>query len=306
MSKRQRHGAAVSAPDERGFVSEDESPSPARTTRNRAVRSASAPPLAAGGGGGGAWSLLWSLAKLFAGVVLVVAASGAVAWGAHRYALSTPRFAIKKLELSGNRRLSESEISTLAGLEPGQNIFAFDTANAERKLLENPWLREVKITRELPTTLKVEVTEHEPAALAVIGEDLYLVTRAGEPFKPLSEGDPSDLPVVTGISDDNLARDRVREIERIAAMLEILRHYERVDMSRVHPAQELHLRAGGEAVLTIGGKSPISLHLGTGPWRKKLLMAERVVGRLAARGRLPGIVFLDNTAHPERVVVRMR
>jgi cell division protein FtsQ len=301
MSERRVHGAAVSAPDESGFVSEDESPP--RRGKNRAVRSASAPPAASSGG---AWSTLWSLAKLLAGVVLVVAASGAVAWGAHRYALSTPRFAIKQLELIGNRRLSESEVSKLAGLEPGQNIFAFDTANAERKLLANPWLKQVEITRELPTSLKIELTEHEPAAVAVIGEDLYLVTRAGEPFKPLAEGDPFDLPVLTGISADNLTRDRAREVERIAAMLEILRHYERVDMSKVHPAQELHLRTGGDAVLTVGGKHPISLHLGTGPWRKKLLMAERVVARMGARGRLPGIVFLDNTAHPERVVVRMR
>jgi hypothetical protein len=35
-------------------------------------------------------------------------------------------------------------------------------------------------------------------------------------------------------------------------------------------------------------------------------MAERVIGQLAAKGRVPGIVFLDNIAHPERVVVRMR
>lgn len=302
----QLHGAAVSAPDERGFV-DDESPAPPRArgnAKNRAVRSASAPP--APGSGGSGWSMLWSLTKLLAGVILVVAASGAVAWGAHRYALTTPRFSIHKLDLSGNRRLSEAEVQKAMALEPGQNIFAFDTANAERKLLENPWLKEVKVTRELPTTLKVELTEHEPAAVAVIGEDLYLVTRAGEPFKPLAEGDPFDLPVVTGINADNLARNRVREIERISAMLEILRHYERVEMSKIHPAQELHLRPGGDAVLTVGGKNPISLHLGIGPWRRKLLMAERVVGRLAAKGRMPGIVFLDNTAHPERVVVRMR
>jgi cell division protein FtsQ len=152
----------------------------------------------------------------------------------------------------------------------------------------------------------VELVEREASAVAAIGDQLYLVTRAGEPFKLLEEGDPFDLPVVTGINADNLARDREREIERIALGLEILRHYERVPMSKIHPAQEIQIVPGGEAVLTVGGKNPITLHLGSGPWRKKLLMAERVIGRLAAKGRVPGIVFLDNTAHPERVVVRMR
>jgi hypothetical protein len=35
-------------------------------------------------------------------------------------------------------------------------------------------------------------------------------------------------------------------------------------------------------------------------------MAERVISELRQKGRAPGIVFLDNEAHPERVVVRMR
>jgi hypothetical protein len=35
-------------------------------------------------------------------------------------------------------------------------------------------------------------------------------------------------------------------------------------------------------------------------------MGEQVVAEMRRKGRSPGIVFLDNTAHPERVVVRMR
>ncbi len=134
---------------------------------------------------------------------------------------------------------------------------------------------------------------------------MYLVTRGGEPFKRLEEGDPFDLPVVTGISAEELARDRKREVERIGVALEILRHWERITVSKTYPAQEVHLTAGGDAVLTVG-KSAITLHLGKGPWRKKMLMGERVIGRLARKGRVPGIIFLDSEAHPERVVVRMR
>ena len=290
MSRKRAHGAAISAPDESGFV-----PGEARANAR------TEPPLPPSGG----FATFVSLLKLLSGVLIVIGASGAVAWGAHRYALTTPRFAVKNVELSGNRRKSDTEIVKLAALKPGTNIFAVDTEKAERTLLEDPWIREVKVTRELPSTLRVELTEREAGAVAAIDDKLYLVTRAGEPFKELAEGDPFDLPVVTGISAENLARDRAREIERIALGLEILRHYERVGMSKIHPPQEVHLMPGGEAVLTVG-KSAVTLHLGNGPWRKKLLMGERVVSRLAAKGRVPGIVFLDNRAHPERVVVRMR
>ena len=48
------------------------------------------------------------------------------------------------------------------------------------------------------------------------------------------------------------------------------------------------------------------LHLGAGPFRQKLMMAARIMAKLQATGELPGIIFLDNQARPERVVVRMR
>ena len=248
---------------------------------------------------------LWSATKLASGVLIVVCASVAVAWGAHHYALSTPRFSVRKVEIDGNRRKSDADIVELAGLQPGQNIFALDLANAQRRLLTDPWIKEATISRKLPGTLKVELSEREPAALASIGGRLYLVTPTGEPFKEVKEGDPTDLPVVTGMDAAGLARNRKREIQRVGDALAVLRHYQRLPLSKVHPAQEAHLTAGGDVILTVG-KDGIALHLGRGPWKKKLLMAARVIGKLRRKGRVPGIVFLDNQAHPERVVVRMR
>jgi len=255
--------------------------------------------------GGGVLRALWSGTKLASGVLIVVCASVAVAWGAHHYALTTPRFAIKQIQIEGNRRLADAQVVKLAGIEPGINTFALDLENAQRKLLEVPWISHATLTRELPGTLKIELSEREAAALAAIDGRLYLVTPEGEPFKQLEGGDPHDLPVVTGADVQNLARDRKREIERLGVALQVLRHYERVRMSAAYPAQEVHLTPGGSVVLTVG-KEGISLHLGKGPWKKKLLMAERVTRKLSRKGRVPGIVFLDNEARPERVVVRMR
>jgi cell division protein FtsQ len=48
------------------------------------------------------------------------------------------------------------------------------------------------------------------------------------------------------------------------------------------------------------------LALGQPPYARKLAMASEVMGELRAKARTPGIVFLDNQAHPERVVVRMK
>lgn len=293
------HGGHVVAPDE-GFAS-GESPVPAAVQAKGHARG-SRPEMA---GAHGVVALLWSALKLASGLAVVVGVSLAVAWSAHHYALTSPRFAIHTVDLVGAKRTTLDQIKTISGIAVGSNIFALDTDVAERKLLENPWISEVKVTRRLPSILRVELSEREAAAVVALGERLFLVTPEGVPFKEVQAGDPFDMPLISGASPENLQRDRKREIERIQTGLEVLRQFERVPLSRVYPAEEVHIADAGDVTLTCG-KDGVTLELGTGPWRKKLLMAEEVVGELRKKGRTPGIVFLDNSAHPERVVVRMR
>lgn len=253
----------------------------------------------------GAWHRTWSLIKLASGLALVLGLSLAVAWGGRHYAMTTPRFAIEHLDVRGARRLSVDQVAGLAGLALGQNVFSVDIPAAERKLVSHPWIESARITRQLPRDLTIELAEYEARALCSIDGQLFLVTRSGEPFKPLAESDPFDLPVVTGMTQENLARDRAREIDRIKLGLEVLGLYERLALSHAFPAEEVNIDAEGSVTLVVG-KQGVVLKLGKGPWLMKLRMAERVMGKIQRQGKVPGIIFLDNSAHEERVVVRMR
>jgi cell division protein FtsQ len=297
QSKARRHGAAVSAPPEEFAIGE--SPPPAKVGSGRGSRASvpAANPSVGDRVVGGV--------KLLLGLLIVVGASSAVAYSLHRYALSTARFGIQKIELTGAKRFGKPQIQSLAGIEIGKNLFAFDTAAAEKKLLSDPWISSARVVRELPNSLRVELREREAVAVAVLGDQPFLVTREGEPFKPVKAEDPTDLPVLTGVSTADLARDRTAAIERLKTGLDLLRQYERLAVSRVHPAEEVALAQSGHAVLTVGQKG-IALELGRPPYARKLTMAGQVLAELGAKGRTPGIVFLDNEAHPERVVVRMR
>jgi cell division protein FtsQ len=293
-----RHGAAIPAPLEEFAVGE--SPPPAKAAaraggRRARERTSSPGPVA---------RLLFGL-KLLLGLVIVVGASSAVAFSLHRYALTTTRFGVRKVDVQGAKRLGVEQVRSLAAIELGKNLLAFDTARAEENLLKDPWVSSARVTRELPGTLRVELSERDAAAIAVLGDRPYLVTREGEPFKPIQADDPSDLPVVTGVSAADLARDRPAALERLKTGVDLLRQYERLGVARVHPAEEVSLAASGHTVLMVG-RSGIALELGRPPYARKLVMAAQVIGELGAKGRAPGIVFLDNEAHPERVVVRMR
>lgn len=252
-----------------------------------------------------AWARLVAALRLGLGLALVIGTSVSVAYSVRHYALTSPRFSIREVDLQGGKRVSPEQARDQAGVVLGSNVFALDTAACEQKLLTNPWISQARVTRDLPRALRIEIKEREPAALAVIAERLYLVTADGEPFKELSPGDPADFPLITGVSVEGISRDRARELDRVREGLSVLELYARVPLSKTQPAQEVHLADSGDVVLT-AGKEGITFELGRDGYRRKLLMGEQVVAEMRRKGRSPGIVFLDNTAHPERVVVRMR
>ncbi len=290
------HGASVNAPDEASGYSD--------IAADEVEAAAGAKP-AGSQASSGVWGKLSATLRLGAGLALVVGTSLAVAYSVRHYALTSVRFSIQEVQLSGAKRISPEQARELAGVTLGANLFALDTAAAERKLLESPWVAEARITRDLPRALRIELVEREPVALAAFSDRLYLVTAQAEPFKQLSPGDPADFPVITGISVAGLSRDRARELERVAKALDVLQQYSRIPLSRSQPAQEVHMADSGDVVLT-AGREGITFELGREGYRRKLLMGEQVVADLRRKGRSPGIVFLDNQAHPERVVVRMR
>ncbi len=250
-----------------------------------------------------AW--LASAFKLVVFFCLLVSAVGGFAYGAKQFFVSTSRFAVEKVEVEGSRRFGEQQLLALAGIARGDNLFALDLEKAERELASNPWISSAQISRRLPDSLKVSVTEHVAAAIATIDGVMYLVTREGLPIKVVDENDHIDYPVVTGVSAEALKIDRARALERIAAAIAIVDRYERLPLAKVYAPQEIHAAEDGDVSMVVGD-SAISLQLGKGPFRQKLLMAGRVVGKLRARQQTPSIIFLDNQAHPERVVVRLR
>jgi cell division protein FtsQ len=249
-------------------------------------------------------SRLVALARAVFGVILVASVSGTVAWAARRYVMTTPRFAVTTIDVTGGHRRSEAEIADEAGLARGTNVFSIDLDRARARLLADPWISEATLARRLPGTLIVQVTEREAGAIVALG-DSYLASRDGEIFKRLEAGDPADLPIVTGLTGEAIATDREGATRAVRRALDLASDYEHGPLAQRSPLQEVHLGTEGSVTLVVG-KSAVSLALGEPPFRRKLEQAARVLAELDRLGKRPDTVMLDNEARPERVVVRMR
>lgn len=293
----------VEAPADPLPIGDDESPAPSAVTSVRPPKRSSDPaintkaPKPKG--------KLRRGVELTLGAIVVVAASIAVAWGARRYVMTSPRFAVKTIAVDGTRRRTAQDVARFGSLEVGKNIFQIDLIAAGTAIAEDPWIERATVTRKLPGTIQVTVVEREAAAMASIGGELYLATRDGDLFKKVVSEDPSDLPVITGILPDLVAHDRAGAVIQVKRSLDVAEDIERAGIARRYPIQEIHIEKDGSLVVTIG-KEGIALYLGQAPYKAKIAEGARVLNEVGKRRANASVIFLDNDAHPERVVVRMR
>jgi cell division protein FtsQ len=251
-----------------------------------------------------AWRRAASAVGVAFGVAVVVGMSAGAAWLAHRYVTTSPRFAVAAVNVLGSERRPTSAIVAESGVAQGENVFSLDLGAARARILSDPWISEATLTRRLPGTVVIQVTERRPAALVSLG-DVLLCTADGDPFKKLEPADPVELPLITGLSPEAVADDRERARRLIRRGIDLAAEYEEGVLARRAPLQEVHVDEGGAFTLIVG-RPAVELVLGGPPFRRKLDEAARVVAELDKRRAQASAIMLDNEARPERVVARIR
>jgi len=277
------------------------------TPGNRRTREPSAPPSpppAVIPAPAGRPSRLLEGLRMTLGVGLVVGASIAVAWVARHHVMTSPRFAVAEIQVDGEERRTEATIAGESGIEVGVNVFALDLDAAREKLLADPWIAQATLARRLPGTILIQVVERRAAAIVSLG-DTFLATGEGEPFKRLEPADPVDLPLITGLRPESLTDDREGTMRTIRRGIDLAAEYERGQLARRAPLEEIHVSADGAFTIVVG-RTATELVLGGPPFRRKLDQAARVFAELDKRGAKAEAIMLDNDGRPERVVVRMR
>lgn len=240
------------------------------------------------------------------GALVIVVGVGAVALGrlVERHVRTSPAFATSAIELEGHVRISREELLDIAGLALGKNVFEVAPEDAERSLSEHPWIAEAHVRRRLPGTYEVEVRERRAVALLVLGE-VFLVADDGAVFKPVEEGDPIDLPVITGIERERFLRDRGFRTSVVLEAVALLHDYRGAGLWTSEPIGELHVERDDGLSLYLGDDATY-VRLGHGPFRPKLTRLRTVLDELGQRGARAEYVYLDNERRPDRVTVRVR
>lgn len=95
----------------------------------------------------------------------------------YQYALQSHYFNITEIEYTGNKIITKEELNACTQLQIGKNILLYDINTIEVNLFSNPWIKEVRIKRTLPSKMYIEVIEKEPMFWATKDEKLFYLDK---------------------------------------------------------------------------------------------------------------------------------
>lgn len=221
---------------------------------------------------------------------------------AHRWLVTTPRFGARELRVDGAVHTSRDEVLRAAGVTPGRNVLSIDAERAARAVERLPWVSRARVERRLPDVVHVTVQERQPVAVLSAG-GLYLVGEDGDAFKRLAAGDPTDLPVITGIDRELFTRDPAAARAATLDALAVLADVAATSLGANRAVDEVHRDATGELSVILDGTY---VWLGRGAYRAKLTRLRIVQNELRRRGLRAAEVHLEGERYPERTTVRPR
>lgn len=107
-------------------------------------------------------------------------------------------FEVKRVEVTGVERIDELKVYEITLAQKDRSMMLVDIDQVRKDLLANGWIKEARISRRLPDTLVVQISEREPVAVWQRDGKLSLIDETGYPLEDIQQESMPDLPVVVG------------------------------------------------------------------------------------------------------------
>lgn len=152
--------------------------------------------------------------------------------GGFVFALVSPIFNIKEIQVSNNNQIATETIISLSQLQLGQNLFRFNKNKIEKEIKTNPYIESVTIKRKIPSKIEISVKERNRNynveflnGYAYINNQGYILEISDQKL---------DLPTIQGISTDveqivegnRLNTEDLEKIETVIQIMNICKNYE--------------------------------------------------------------------------------
>ena len=125
-------------------------------------------------------------------VLLVVAVAAAAVW-------LFPILKVTSFEVVGNDHVAAEEVEQASGVVKGSNLARLDAREAAHGVASLPWVESATVSRAFPSTVHIELVEHEAVAYVRQGDRTILVDNHGKEF--VEDEAPPEAVELTGHTD---------------------------------------------------------------------------------------------------------
>lgn len=139
---------------------------------------------------GGGVALAWFVASL-AGVP-------AMAQGQIALLASDAGFEVSHVRVTGTERMNEQRVYERVLSQRDMPMPLVDIEAIREDLLELPWVKDARVSRQLPGTLKIDIVERQPHALLEKADRLMLIDDQGNELEPASNTRAKEMLLISG------------------------------------------------------------------------------------------------------------
>jgi len=166
------------------------------------------------------------------------------------YVRLSPMFEVKKLTVTGLKRIRESQVQAKAGFELGTNVFRVDLDEIRNRVEELDWVRYAAVQRVLPDEIVVRVVERMPIGVTRIKGESYQFDIDGT-ILDIDADAASSFPVL-----DGLRADPAGNLTKVQIYQNVLEQIGQTSLS------EIHINDSGD-VSVVSASEPVLINLGT-------------------------------------------
>jgi len=122
-------------------------------------------------------------------------------------------FEVRHVRVSGVERMNEGRVYERVVSQRNEPMPDVDVIAIREELLELPWVKDARVSRQLPGTLAIDIVERVPHAVLQRPDHLALVDVEGNELEPINRTDIGDRLVISGPG-------AVRQVKQLDNLLE--------------------------------------------------------------------------------------
>ncbi|MDA8140586.1 MAG: FtsQ-type POTRA domain-containing protein [Desulfobacteraceae bacterium] len=235
-------------------------------------------------------------------LILILSATSALFVMGYAAVTRSEYFQARAIKVSGNVRLTEEEIMAQAGVHEGDNLLALNLRLVRQRLLAHEWIAQARVSREIPGAITIQVQEQAPLARVDLGR-IFLMNAQGRIFKEVKKHTMDDLPLVSGLTYNDISMNEDTLKPMVAAVCQVLTISQKPQSAIAWQDIE-RLDVDKEIGIIANLKNHLTINLGLDQYETKFERMARLRPRLEGNEQWRAYRALD-LSNPDRVVVRL-